>query len=160
MKKLLFTVVVLSACSYDTIENIEEVNIVLESERFSEEELIEEIKGYNFRFPHVVLAQAILESGDYTSSVFNSHNNLFGMKIAKQRTTCASKDVGDYAYYKNWRYSVVDRALYETTYWRKMKNEEDYINTVSSVYAEDVKYSLKLKNLIVKRELKAIFEEK
>ena len=52
----------------------EALNLPIESEvlileettnKFSQESLVEEIKRLNIRFPHIVLAQAILETGFY-----------------------------------------------------------------------------------------------
>ena len=82
---------------------------------------------------------------------------MFGMKIAKSRVTCAKKDVGDYAYYNNWKMSLVDRALYETTYLRKSKSEDDYLKAMCTSYAEDVEYRRKLQKVIDNRELKSKF---
>ena len=47
---------------------------------FSDEKLVEEIKHLNFKFPHVVYAQSILETGRFKKPIFLENNNLFGMK--------------------------------------------------------------------------------
>lgn len=148
---------VLTACNNHKEEIVNEYYILAEEDLFSEEQLIEEIKLYNFKHPHIILAQAILESGNFTSNVFKSHNNMFGMKIAKSRVTCAQKDVGDYAYYNNWKMSLVDRALYETTYLRKSKSEDDYLKAMCASYAEDVEYRRKLQKVVDSRGLKSKF---
>ena len=49
------------------------------------ENLYEQIINYGIKFPDVVLAQAVLESGQFTSKLFKSANNLFGMRIPKKR---------------------------------------------------------------------------
>lgn len=63
----------------------ETVLIVNDLDEFSEEKLIEEINKLNFKFPHIVLAQSILETGYYKSKIFKENNNLFGMKEARVR---------------------------------------------------------------------------
>ena len=48
------------------VENLsqeEKLIVVREYREFSEEKLIEKITELNFRFPHIILAQAKLESG-------------------------------------------------------------------------------------------------
>src|SRR5690554_5717238 len=59
--------------------------IVNEDRDFTKEKLIEEIDNYNFRFPHIVYAQALQETGHFTSNNFLKYNNVFGMKVAKSR---------------------------------------------------------------------------
>lgn len=58
--------------------------IMLKHNEFTKDKLIEKIKKLNFRFPHIVYAQAILESGNFTSQVFKENNNMFGMREAKE----------------------------------------------------------------------------
>ena len=50
-------------------------------ESITKENLYEQIMKYGIKFPDVVFAQAVLESGQFTSKLFKSANNLFGMKI-------------------------------------------------------------------------------
>jgi hypothetical protein len=67
--------------------NSEKIIVVDEtSNKFSEEELIQLIKDLNMKFPHIVLAQAKLETGNFDSNIFKENNNLFGMKQARIRT--------------------------------------------------------------------------
>lgn len=46
----------------------------------NDETLYRELKGYNIRHPKIVLAQAKLETGNYTSNLCRSKHNLFGIK--------------------------------------------------------------------------------
>ena len=50
---------------------------------FSEVELIGLMEDLDIKFPHIVLAQAQIESGTYTSGIFRSNHNLFGLKEAQ-----------------------------------------------------------------------------
>ena len=122
--------------------------IVNEERGFTKEKLVEEIDKYNFKFPHIVYAQALQETGNFTSNNFMTHNNVFGMKVAKSRITTAKKHKETiHATYNDWQESVIDRALFETTFLRKIKNEAEYYKYLDKNYAEDSKYENKLKKL-------------
>jgi uncharacterized FlgJ-related protein len=67
---------------------VKETIIFKEAQKeFSEDLLKEYILELNLRFPEVVLAQAKLESGNFTSRAFREQNNLFGMHVARSRPT-------------------------------------------------------------------------
>ncbi len=59
--------------------------VLVHGQPFSEEALIELIKDCNLKYPHIVLAQAKVESGHYKSRIFKQNNNLFGMRRARIR---------------------------------------------------------------------------
>lgn len=65
-------------------------------------------------YAQVLYAQAKLETGNFTSNLFKSANNLFGMKPSQSRTRYydSSVTVGSetFASYASPTYSVVDRA--------------------------------------------------
>lgn len=118
------------------------------SKDFSEDLLKKEIAKYSFRFPEIVYAQAVLECG-FSSHNFKNYNNLFGMKVAKSRLTTAKSVKGtSHASYDTWRLSVTDRALFETSFLRGLKTEEDYYKYLGDNYASDVNYVNKLKSIV------------
>lgn len=120
--------------------------VVLESEidAFSEDKLMDEIKRSGIKFADIVFAQAVLETGYFKSEIFQESNNLFGMKLARQRNTTASGESRGHAYYDDWRLSVMDYSLYQTTYLRKIKTERQYLQYLAENYAEDPNYVNKL----------------
>lgn len=122
--------------------------ILTEKDRFTEDRLIELIKRLNFKYPEIVYAQAILESGHFKSRTFIENNNLFGMKEPTQRVNISSGSQNDYAYYKTWQESVIDYAFYSATYLSKIPSQEEYFNYLAQFYAEDPDYVKKLKNVI------------
>lgn len=125
------------------------------------DDVVDEIKKYNWKFPHIVLAQLVLESAEFNSNVARINNNLAGMKVANRRLTNAKKSKhNSYAHYNNFKESIVDRALYEATLLRDKKTEEEYYQALGRSYAEDVNYVLKLKKVVKDKELQRIFEEK
>src|SRR5690554_580968 len=125
-----------------------EVEMPFKEEEFSEEAFINYLRDINIRFPEVVYAQAYLESGGFKSEIFKENNNLFGMKVARQRPTTALMLDRNHAVYDHWRSSVIDYALYQSHYLRTVKGRDEYINTIGRVYAEDPNYLKKVKKII------------
>lgn len=124
---------------------------------FTEEKLVDYLKLIRVKFPHIVLAQARLESDNYSSFVFKNNNNMFGMKHPVVRvTTSLGKCVG-YASYNSWRESVLDYALYISKFIPDISSEKDYYDFLKRYYAEDPNYVDKLKVMIENERLKDLF---
>ena len=128
-------------------------------QEFSQGALVDLLKQLNVKHPHIVLAQAILETGTFNSDIFRQNHNLFGMKQAKIRVCTAKGTNLGHAYYDNWVESVYDYALYQSSYLRDLKTEESYFNYLGSNYAEDPNYVKSLKRVIRKNGLKEMFED-
>lgn len=105
--------------------------------------------NYQLRVQHplVVTAQAVLESGNFTSRIYIESNNLYGMKLAKSRPTLAIGVRNGYAVYRCWQDSAVDYALWQSSYARNL-SEEEYYSKLKQVYAEDIGYIEKVKNIL------------
>ena len=58
----------------------------------TDQQVYDELKKYNVKYPQIVLAQAKLETGNYTSTLCKKHGNLFGLKRK-----------GGYVKFNNWR---------------------------------------------------------
>jgi hypothetical protein len=125
----------------------------LKENEFSPERLKEYILELNIRFPHIVYAQAQLETCNFTSHIFKVNNNLFGMREAKRRPTTNKGTENGHAYFDNWKESVVDYAFYQAAYLFKLKSEDEYWDYLGQNYAEDPNYVNKLKNIIEKENL-------
>jgi uncharacterized FlgJ-related protein len=99
----------------------------------------------------VVFAQAVLESGQFTSRLFKSANNLFGMKIPSIRESSANgKTKSGYSSYEDWEFSVYDYSLWQNFL---LKNKGDltknqYFSLLGRIYASDKKYVTLLKRII------------
>ena len=159
-KAVLITFTILTLVSFNIVnvedyERILEINISGERE-FNEEKLIRKLKELNIRYPHIVLAQAKLESNNYTSRIFIDNHNLFGMKEARMRINLAKGTQYNHAYYGTWQESVLDYAFWMATYGSKCKTEQQYYNLLNG-YAEDPNYQAKLKSIINKHKLKDKF---
>jgi len=132
----------------------------IEDSEFSQEALVDFLEETNIKFPHIVLAQSILETGNYKSEVFMINHNLFGMKQARVRPTTALGTSIGHAYYNNWKESVYDYALYQAAYLKNIKSEDQYFEYLGSNYAEAEHYVRALKRVIRKNKLEELFEEK
>ena len=131
--------------------------VIREYNEFSEEKLIEKITELNFRYPHIILAQAKLESGHFKSTIFLENNNMFGMKEAKLRANLAKGTNRGHAYYDTWQDCILDYALYYSTYLSDIRTEGEYFEYLRQNYAEDPTYVQRLKQIIKKQDLKSKF---
>lgn len=133
--------------------------LVVHGEKFTEGKLIELLKDCNFKYPYIILAQAKLESGNFTSFLFHKNNNMFGMKKPRKRATTSISEKNGYAYYRDWIDCVYDYGFYSCCNLSDVNSEGEYYKILSERYAEDTSYINKLQNLIQKEKLKKLFED-
>lgn len=126
------------------------INEADKENQFTEAKLKEYVLELNLKFPHIVLAQAYIETGNFTSKIFKENNNCFGLKQAKQRPCTALGTENNHSYYGNWKSSVQDYALYQARYLSGIKTESEYLDYLGQNYAEDPNYVTKLKTIINK----------
>ena len=125
---------------------------------FSTDKMVYLMKELNIKYPHIVYAQSLIETGHFDSKIFKENNNLFGMKQARTRVTTAQGTQYNHAYYDNWRESVYDYAFYQCRYLSGLKNEEEYLAYLGRSYAEDPNYVSKIRGLVKRENLKELFE--
>jgi hypothetical protein len=53
------------------------LNVKNEQNKFTEEKFVSLIKELNIKFPHIVMAQALLETGNFKSKIFLTKPQLF-----------------------------------------------------------------------------------
>jgi len=134
------------------------LNLEKEKNKFTEEKFIELIKELNMKFPHIVYAQARIESGNFKSAVFRQNNNLFGMREARVRVNTAKGTNLNHAYYDNWKESVYDYAFYQCRYMSNADSEAEYYAALDASYATaGGGYSKALKQLIEREQVKSKF---
>lgn len=126
---------------------------------FSEEALIDLLRSSNIKYPYIVLAQAKIESGNFTSRIFKQNNNLFGMKEPKIRTTTALGTRFGHAYFSNWESSVYDYAMFQNNRMRDVDSELEYYAKLADGYAEDSTYAFIIKKTVDSLKLKKHFQE-
>jgi hypothetical protein len=146
--------------SPQTIPDISPTSYTLSnSTLFSRENLIQNLRNMNFKFAHIVYAQAILETGNFSSKTFLEGNNLFGMRRAKGRITTAVGNYGSYALYESWLDSLIDYGFYQSKYLSRISNEKEYYEKLQSSYASDSDYVIKLQKIVKSQELKLLFKK-
>jgi uncharacterized FlgJ-related protein len=136
----------------------EKMFIIQSIDPFSEDELITMMRDLNIKLPHIPLAQSMLETGNWKSSMFLENHNLFGMKEATRRVSTAKGSNKGHAYYDTWRESVYDYAFYQCRYLGNIKTEDEYFQYLSASYAEDTSYVNKLKRIIENEGLRERFK--
>lgn len=134
------------------------VSLEADKNKFTENKFVDELKRLNVKFPEIVMAQSILETGNFTSKIFKENHNLFGMKQATVRINTANGTQYGHAYYDNWYQSIYDYAFYQCRYLSDIHNEDEYFSYLSKVYAEAGDgYVIALKNVISKNKIREKF---
>lgn len=98
-----------------------------------------------------ITAQAVLETGNFTSNLYTEQHNLFGMKEPTQRITTALK-VGDmFAHYTNNINSVIDYLLWVSYMGFQQKHLTDLdkfmLRLANSNYCPEQNYIKKIKQI-------------
>jgi hypothetical protein len=108
-----------------------------------------------FKHKDIIIAQAVLETGWFKSKNYQINNNLFGMKQVFSRVTTADTTINGYSHYPNWRMSVIDYYLKQSTRESIIStNREQYFHYLDNVYSEvGSSYSTQLKSIISKLDL-------
>ena len=144
----------------ETITPEERLIVINQNEfEFSEDTLVYLLTELNVKFPHIVLAQSIIETGHWSSRIFKENNNLFGMKEAYVRVHTAKGTQHNHAYYENWRESVYDYAFYQCRYLGGIKTEQEYLQYLSRSYAEAPNYIKSIKRVIENEKLREKFQK-
>lgn len=131
----------------------------VEKDTFSQEKLAEMLDDLNVRFPHIVMAQAMIESGHFQSNIFRTNHNLFGMKQARARCTTAKGTELNHAYYHNWRESVYDYAFFQSRYLNDLRTEDQYLEYLDKNYAEAPEYDKAILKVIENQNLRELFSK-
>lgn len=133
--------------------------VYVQTQPFSEEALIDLLRSSNIKYPYIVLAQAKIESGNYTSKIFRENNNLFGMKEPNVRTTTALGTKNSHAYYTDWVSSVYDYAMFQNNRMQGVDSESEYYAKLADGYAADSTYAVSIKTTVDNLKLKKYFQE-
>lgn len=93
-----------------------------------------EIKRQGVKYPKIVLAQSLLETGHYTSDVCKKHNNLFGLMKGDK-----------YHHFSHWKNSIT----YYKEHVQSRYNGGNYYEFLERIgYAEDKNYCNILKQIV------------
>lgn len=99
------------------------------------ENLMAVLSQYDVKFPQIVVAQALLETGYFTSRACLENNNLFGLRRPSN---------GTYYTFNSWEESVKAYKDY-VQYKYKGGNYYDFLNRIG--YAEDGEYLDKVRRI-------------
>ena len=99
------------------------------------EQVRNELHRQRVPHPEIVLAQARLETGNFTSSLCKVKGNLFGIKHD-----------GRYAAYRHWRESIADYKKRISSRYKQGENYYAFLRRIN--YAEDGNYFRKLDKII------------
>lgn len=135
----------------------ERLVIVQQADPFGKEQLAAMLTELNVKFPHIVMAQSIIETGHWKSKVFLENNNLFGMKEALRRVSTSKGTQLNHAYYNHWRESVYDYAFYQCRYLSNINTEAEYYQYLGGSYAEAGNYVEVIKKTVESEGLKELF---
>ena len=105
------------------------------------EGLEEALSYYNLEHKDIVYAQAVLETGHFTSRVCLEYNNLFGLYDSKNK---------DYYKFNHWSESVV---AYKEWIQKKYQPPNNYYTFLREInYAEEKNYTRILKEIVKNRK--------
>ncbi len=116
--------------------------------RINDDSVMNHIKRLKIKYPKIVLAQAKLESANYKSRLCKVQNNLFGMVGAISRPTTSLNKHTKYATYHSYVESITDYALYQASFVKGIKSEDEYYAYLHKHYAEDVNYVKQIKYIV------------
>ena len=121
----------------DTVESITKIEGPSFLAQTPEEGLMDALLYYEVKHPDIVYAQALLETGRFTSPLCVKHNNLFGLYNSSKE---------DYYIFNHWAESV---EAYVKFVQYKYKPPNDYYEFLDRIgYAEDSNYVSKLKEIV------------
>ena len=101
---------------------------------------------YEIAHKEIVLAEAILETGWFSSNLCKNNNNLFGLYDSRKM---------DFFAFDHWIYSV--RGYKRSIQYRFKETDKDYYHFLKRIkYASDPDYIPKLKGMFIKHNLNTI----
>jgi uncharacterized FlgJ-related protein len=141
--------VIFTSSKLDSIPSPDSLSLT----EFSRTNLQRYILEKKIRHPRIVYAQALVETGEFTSRIYRSNNNLFGMKCVVYHgrpSTAIGKRYG-HAVYTDWMKSVDDYLLWQSMFRKTtIEREDQYFALLRTRYAEDKRYVSMLKLAIQK----------
>ena len=110
-------------------------NVETSAKELTIENLYAALKRHGIKYPKIVLAQAILETGRFRSRVCNENNNLFGLRHSK-----------GYYSYGHWEESVI---AYRDKVQYKYRDNENYYSFLKRIgYARAKDYVEKVREIV------------
>ena len=129
---------------------------VKECEKFTIKNLIIYMKQLKIAYIEIALKQAKYETTRFSSPIYKTNHNLFGMRFPELRETTAIGSKDCYALYENWKQSVKDYLLWQQ--YRKVKCKNGYDFLKKRKYCPNKEYISEIRKVkLSKEELKLIY---
>lgn len=116
----------------------------------TKENVYHEIRKQGIKYPELVFAQAMLESGELKSKLTRTNHNIFGMKLPSVRETTAQGSKNHHAFYVHWTESIRDYKLYQDFVIQKkgLTNYKKYLSYINKVYSQTGDYHKRISRVI------------
>lgn len=150
MNRFIFIIVsalIMCGCSDKKVET-DPIEIDVGNEMAFQDSVLNYMFELRIDHAEIVLAQMLIETSHFTSDVFKENKNMCGMKLPKQRPTTAIGVNRGHAVYKNWKESVIDIAIWQSIYGRRLTRDEYLKMLEKNGYAEDGSYIKTINNKI------------
>lgn len=115
----------------DTI-TVDSLSIFLEGH--PKQHLMDALKYYEVKHPEIVYAQAIIETGNFSSNGFKVKNNLFGIMKGRRLRT-----------FNHWTESIM---YYKNNIQNRYKSGDYYAFLKRIGYAENPNYTIHIKKVV------------
>jgi uncharacterized FlgJ-related protein len=120
----------------DTLINVDDTFSIVNFKKYLEQ--------IGMPHPHVAYSIAKHES-HFSSNLFRSNNNLFGMRNPKRRPTLSIQKGDGWAKFQHWTHSVDDFMLYMKFTGTYELTESQFLSRIDSKYANRSGYSKTLR---------------
>jgi hypothetical protein len=139
----------------------QKIPLVAMGDTLNVENLILTVWALPFKHKNIVIAQAILETGWFKSENCSRNNNLFGMRRSYTRISTSDTTISGYAHYDNWKMSVIDYYILQSTRESIIPTSEDqYLRYLNRTYSEvGSSYSRQLEDIIKRLDLPKEWDE-
>lgn len=122
-------------------ETADSIDSIYTMEQPSREAFYWFCRSNSILYPEVVWAQARQESGNFTSTIYETKNNCLGLYNSKKKS---------YMSFSHWTDCLIayrDRVQYR--YSGSSDNTEEYLSWLTDIgYAEDPEYITKVRNIM------------
>lgn len=131
---------------------VEKIPIIIRPNQkvLNEKNLRNEIKKLHLKYEDVIVAQYIIESSSGTSNIYKQNNNFLGLKEPHSRPTTSLGTNLNHSIFADWQNCLIDYSLWQTMCARNINNQEEYIQLLGSIYAEDQSYMDKINKILKK----------
>lgn len=132
---------------------LEKIPIIIRpnKEILNEKNLRNKIKELHLKYEDVIVAQYIIESGAGISNIYKQNNNFLGLKEPHSRPTTSLGTNLSHSLFSSWEQCLIDYSMWQIMCTRGINTQEEYIQLLGEIYAEDPQYTIKINNILNKK---------